>query len=159
MTAVAPYFQPLGSTDCSYYAIAYLARCLGHADVTADQVKAWRAVTGLHEDRFLGVELRAERLGITYDEGDWWLGPTAQPWVTKYLDAGYIGLAVIHRIPTLGHAVAVLAASDWGVDLMDPWPVGGGLITEPWDAFLGPGPGHAGVTHRIACWYRAAKGS
>ena len=33
-----PYLQPNPREDCGYYATAYIARCLGRSDVTAEQV-------------------------------------------------------------------------------------------------------------------------
>lgn len=154
-----PYYQPAGTRDCSFYAVAYLARCLGHPDVTADQVKDWRAATGRHEDEFISRELGHERRRWGDDRDDeaarrrWWLGPGSADWVRGWLDAGWLGLSVVHRIASMGHAVAVLDATDAGPLLMDPWPGLGGHLVEPWDWFLGSGAGNHGC-HRIDAWYR-----
>jgi hypothetical protein len=151
----APYLQPDRMKDCGYYTAAYIARCLGQPDVTAGQIKAWRAETRYHEDhychRVLGAEIR------TYaDEPDeersktWWLGPGTEEWVRSYVDDGWIGHATVWRIPDIGHSVALLGAADAGVLLMDPIY---GHIIEPWGWFLGIGSGKHGC-HRIDAWYR-----
>lgn len=154
-----PYLQPLGSRDCGFHAVTYLARCLGHPDVTADDVKAWRESSGYHEDQYLARVLGCEHRRWGQDRDDdaarrrWWLGVGGADWIREWLDDGWLGLAVVHRIPTLGHSVAVLDASDEGVLIMDPWPGLGGHVIEPWNWFLGSGPGNHGC-HRIDGWYR-----
>jgi hypothetical protein len=146
---------------CSFYAIAYLCRALGHPDTTAQQVMAWREETHCHESQYpkraLGLEMvswwqYAHRDATPEKEAErlrFWLGPNGRPWVEQFLHTGYLGLGNIHRIPELHHCVAVLEASDAGVLLMDPVA---GFVTEPWAWFLGPGAGHG--CHRIEAWYR-----
>jgi hypothetical protein len=156
-----PYHQPDPLRECSFYAIAYLCRCLGFPETPAQQAMDWRAETGQHESQYPrqvgGLEmvswwqyahaeatpaLEAERLRF-------WLGPNGRSWVEQFLRAGYLGLGNIHRIPELHHCVAVLECNDAGVLLMDPVA---GFVTEPWEWFLGPGAGHR--CHRIEAWYR-----
>lgn len=157
-----PYLQPLGSRDCSYYAVAYIARVLGDLGMDAESVMDWRAQTRKHESHFIGQALGGEFRHWGEDAADddarrrWWLGPTARPWVEGWLADGWIGLALVHRIPELAHAVVVLDATEAGAVLMDPWPTYGGFLTESWDWFLGVGAGTHGC-HRIDGWYR--KGS
>lgn len=156
-----PYYQPVGSADCGFYAIAYLARCLGHPEVTADQVKQWRHATGRHEERFIPAVLGHDRRSWWDDRDDdeerrrWWLGAggASTDWVRYWLDAGWLGVAVVHRIAGMGHSVAVLGATEEGALIMDPYPGFGGHVVEPWDWFLGSGPGNHGC-HRIDAWYR-----
>src|ERR1700733_9787783 len=89
-----PYLQPDRTQDCGYYAAAYIARCLGHPDTTAEQVKAWRVETHTHEDHYvrkvLGVEMctfwdfcshDAEKMATTLARGNFWMGPQAENWV------------------------------------------------------------------------------
>lgn len=137
-----PYLQPNRHEDCGYYATAYLCHCLGHPDVTADQVKMWRAETRYHESRYpqrvLGAEMRT--FSDVRDESRrkrYWLGPDLQGWLTGVLFCGWRGIAQVNRIQPMGHAVTVLAAGPDGVLLMDPIY---GHVTESWDWFLGPGP-------------------
>lgn len=147
-----PYLQPDPTQDCGYYAAAYLARCLGHPDVTAGQVKTWREQTRIHEAMYaanvLGAKMR--RFWDYYnDRGShqiFWLGQGKYPapercaastWVRMWLADGWIAQAMVHRVQPMGHAVVLLGASDDGVLLMDPIY---GHVTEPWSWFLGPGP-------------------
>jgi hypothetical protein len=159
----APYLQPDRMKDCGYYTAAYIARCLGHSNVTAEQIKAWRAETHYHEDRYaehaLGAEIRTfwdacpddtASMAENLRRGKYWMGPGAEEWVLSWLADGWIGHAEVMRISTFGHAVAVLQAVDAGVLLMDPLY---GHIIEPWDWFLGLGPGNHGA-HHIGAWYR-----
>jgi hypothetical protein len=158
----APYLQPDRMQDCGFYAAAYLARCLGHPDVTADQVKAWRAETRCHEDHYarraLGAEMRTfwdactdeTSMAENLERGRFWMGPGTEGWVRSWLADGWIAHVEVHRIAELGHAVVLLDAADDGVLLMDPLS---GHITEPWDWFLGAGPGVHGC-HYVAAWYR-----
>ena len=153
-----PYLQPDRHEDCGYYAAAYVARCLGHPDVTAEQVKAWRAETHCHETmyalRVLGAEMR--RFWDVYGDEParkiFWMGPGAENWVRGWLTDGWIAQACLHRIPEMGHAVAVLDAAEEGVLLMDPIY---GHVIEPWEWFLGIGPGTNGC-HFIEGWYKPA---
>lgn len=158
-----PYLQPDRQQDCGYYAAAYMARCLGHPDVTADQVKAWRAETRYHETQYarrvLGAEMRTfwdeDHVVSTVTSGEerrrwFWLGPGLQGWVTGWLFTGWIAQVMLHRIPEMGHAAVLLDASEDGVLLMDPIY---GHVIEPWDWFLGIGPGTCGC-HFIEGWYR-----
>ena len=154
----AEYLQPNPQRDCTFYAAAYLARCLGHPDVTAQDVMDWRESTGWHEDRYLQQALSVETRSWWDDKDDdakrrrWWLGPDGREWVTWWLDDGWVGYAEVHRIPEMYHAVAVLQADEDGVVLMDPVH---GFIAEPWDWFLGIGAGTYGC-HRISSWHRSA---
>lgn len=141
-----PYLQPDRTQDCGYYAAAYLAWCLGHPEVTAEQVKAWRAETRKHETQYakdvLGTQMRTHWDARRISDGVakvYWLGqyPVARAWVRGHLAQGWIAQAMVHRIQPMGHAVVLLDASDDGVLLMDPIY---GHITEPWSWFLGPGP-------------------
>lgn len=168
-----PYLQPNPREDCSYYAAAYIARCLSRPDVTAEQVKAWRYKTTRHETYFAEAELGAEvrRFWDVYgDEPErkiFWLGPGAEEWVRGWLDDGWIAHVNVHRIREMGHAVVLLGYDRDGVALMDPIS---GHMTEPWGWFLGPGarngrsekhwPGSAPDVrdfygcHFIEGWYR-----
>lgn len=140
-----PYLQPDRHKDCGFYSAAYVARCLGRADVTAETVKAWRAETRYHEAAYAREVLGAEHLRFqrAEDEGDqdarnaFWLGPRRRSWVEGHLDAGWIAQVMLHRIAAMGHAAVVLGYSAEGVLLMDPIY---GHLTEPWEWFLGPGP-------------------
>jgi hypothetical protein len=160
-----PYLQPDRSMDCGFYAAAYIARCLGRPEVTAEQVKAWRAETLRHEDRYaadaLGAEIRTfweeradrgEPMADALRRGKFWMGPGTGEWVRSWLASGWIAHVEVHRIAAFGHAVALLDASDDGVLLMDPLC---GHVTEPWGRFLGSGPGTPGA-HYVAGWYRKA---
>jgi hypothetical protein len=149
--------------DCGFYAAAYIARCLGRPEVTAEQVKAWRAETLYHEDRYaanvLGAETRnfwdectdpGEPVADALRRGKFWMGRGTGEWVRSWLADGWIAHVEVHRIAAFGHAVVLLDASDDGVLLMDPLC---GHVTEPWDWFLGSGPGTPRA-HYVAGWYR-----
>ena len=142
MTWPEPYLQPDRTKDCGFYAAAYIARCLGRQDITAEQVKAWRAATTRHEAYYVTAELGAEtrRFWDVFGDGPerkiFWLGPDAEEWVRGWLAGGWIAQLQVHRIPEMGHAVVLLEASDNGALLMDPIY---GHITEPWGWLLGPG--------------------
>ena len=150
----SPYLQPDPKRECSFYANAYVARCLGFADVTAQQITTWREQTSIHEDhyvdRILGV--RGHRhWDFKYDDGyrsRFWLGPDNRPFVEHWL-ARHIAKASVHRIAAMSHAVVALEATDDGVLIMDP--IYGHRI-EPWDWFLGTGTGTHGC-HRFDVIY------
>lgn len=163
-----PCLQPDRSMDCGFYAAAYAARCLGHPEVTAEQVKAWRAETRCHEDRYaaraLGAEIRTfwdectdprESVADALRRGKFWMGPGTGEWVRCWLADGWIAHVEVRRIAAFGHAVVLLDAADDGVLLMDPIY---GHIIEPWDWFLGSGPGTPGA-HYVAGWYRRMNGA
>lgn len=163
-----PYLQPDRTRDCGFYGAAYLARCLGFPDVTAEQVKAWRSETCRHEDHYARVALGAQ-MRTFWDEctddtasvaenlrrGRFWMGPGTGEWVRSWLADGWIAHAEVMRISAFGHAVVLLDASDEGVLLMDPLY---GHVIEPWGWFLGSGPGTPGA-HHIAGWYRLGGGA
>jgi hypothetical protein len=138
-----PYLQPDRHKDCGYYAAAYVARCLGYPDVTAEQGKEWRAETRVHEVMYAANVHGAEMLTHWTEYRDsperkvFWQGPRAKDWTRRWLDGGWISQVCLHRIPDMGHAVVVLGYSADGVLLMDPIY---GHVTEPWGWFLGPGP-------------------
>lgn len=137
-----PYLQPDRNKDCGYYSAAYVARCLGHPEVTADQVREWRAETRRLETMYAHLALGAEmhHWGIYGDAPErkiFWTGPKALGWVRGWLADGWIAQVLVHRKAEMAHAVVLLEASDDGVLLMDPVF---GHITEPWGWFLGPGP-------------------
>ena len=145
-----PYLQPNRNEDCGFYTAAYVARCLGHPDVTAQQVKDWRAETRKHEAHYvhdvLGAQMRTHwtEFGHVADEAGrkvFWLGPGTEEWVRSWLADGWLAALNVHRIPEMGHAVALLDAADEGVLLHDPIY---GHVIEPWGWFLGPGPKHDG---------------
>ena len=133
-----PYLQPDRTKDCGFYSVAYIGRCFG-LDVTADDVKAWRAETNRHEDHYLttvhGIPM--QRPGDDGRHPRWWMGPDQREWVASMLD---VAVCLVHllRIPTMHHSVVALEARDDGVLLMDPIY---GHVVEPWDWFLGPGAG------------------
>lgn len=138
-----PYLQPDRAKDCGYYAAAYLARCLGHAGVTAEQVRNWRAETRIHETMYarnmLGAEMRTH-WDVYRDSPErkiFWLGQGARAWLREWIDDGWIAQACLHRIAATAHAAVLLEADGEGVLLMDPIY---GHVTEPWSWFLGPGP-------------------
>ncbi len=137
-----PYLQPDRMKDCGYYATAYAARCLGYPDVTAEQVRTWRAETHRFETYYLRAVAGAEYRtfwNVFRDEPErktFWLGPGAQEWVRGWLADGWIAPVNLHRIAGIGHAAVLLEADDDGVLLMDPIY---GHVTEPWGWFLGPG--------------------
>jgi hypothetical protein len=157
MTWPAPYLQPDRMQDCGFYTTAYIVRCLGAPDVTAGEVKAWRELTRYHETAYprdvTGVEMRTwARFDLTASErAEFYMGPGGEAWVRRWLDDGWIGYGCVFRISSTAHAVAVLSASDEGVLLMDPLS---GFVTEPWEWFLGIGPGKYGC-HYIEAWYRS----
>jgi hypothetical protein len=140
-----PYLQPDRQKGCGFCSAAYVARCLGRPDVTAEMVKAWRAETRYHEVAYAREVLGAEhlRFGLAEDAGDqdgrnaFWLGPRRREWTERHLDAGWTAQVMLHRIAGMGHAAVVLGHSAEGVLLMDPVY---GHVTEPWGWFLGPGP-------------------
>ena len=160
-----PYLQPDRNQDCSFYAAAYIARCLGRPETTAEQIKAWRAETHRHEDHyaraFLGAEMRTFWDAMDLDEkapladclrrGKFWMGPGTEDWVRGWLADGWIAHVEVMRIAAMGHAVVLLDARECGAFLMDPIY---GHVTEPWDWFLGSGLGSHGA-HHVAGWYRA----
>lgn len=176
MTYPEPYLQPNPREDCGYYAAAYIARCLGRPETTAEQVKAWRAETSRHEAYYARYVLGADYRtfwDVFRDEPArkiFWLGPAAEQFVREWTADGWIAGLCLHRIAEMGHAAVLLEASDDGVLLMDPIY---GHITEPWSWFLGPGP-RAGRSeqewpgraadgrafhgcHFIEGWYRSAR--
>jgi hypothetical protein len=162
-----PYLQPNPKEDCGYYTAAYIARCLGNPDVTAAQVKAWRAETRRHEAYYarhvLGAEFRTF-WDVYKDEPErkiFWLGPQARDWVRDWLNDGWIAAVNLHRVPEMGHAAAVLDCADEGVLLHDPIY---GHVLEAWDWFLGPGARLEGEPrdpqrrcHFVEGWYRAPR--
>jgi hypothetical protein len=168
-----PYLQPDRTKDCGYYAAAYVARCLGYPETTAEQVRQWRAETTRHEAYHahfaLGAEMRTHWTEFRDGPGRaiFWQGPDAGDWARRWLADGWIAQMAVHRIAEMGHAVVALEASDEGVLLMDPIY---GHVVEPWDWFLGPGPRAGrqdwpGSTadgrafhgcHYVEGWYRAA---
>ena len=140
-----------------------MCRTIGHPETTAEQVKAWRAETRCHEDHYarraLGAEVRtfwdactdpAASLAENLKRGKFWMGPGTGEWVRSWLADGWIAHVEVMRISAFGHAVVLLGASDEGALLMDPLY---GHITEPWEWFLGIGPGKHGC-HFIEGWYR-----
>lgn len=159
----APYLQPERHTGCIEHSTAYLCRCLGYADVTADQIGAWRDNghtdgkhywEGMYPSLVLG-HAKPQRFWQFYDSDEaeqrrFWLGPGTRPWVEQHLAAGHLALVQLHRIPTMAHAVVLLEArGDEGVFLMDPIY---GHVVESWDWFLGIGPGNHGC-HHVEGWY------
>lgn len=147
-----PYLQPDRTKDCGFYSVAYIGRCYG-LDVTADDVKAWRAETRRHEDHYL-TEAHGVPMRRPHDDGrhpHWWMGPTEREWVTQTLNES-ICLVHLLRIPTMHHSVVALAARHDGVLLMDPIY---GHVVEPWEWFLGPGPG---TQNAHALWSAHPKG-
>lgn len=157
-----PYLQPDRTKDCGFYSVAYIGQCFG-LDVTADDVKAWRAETNRHEDRYLhevyGIPMRRpehdRRAGLPYQQ--WWMGPDQREWVRGML-ADSICLVHLLRIPTMHHSVVALEAHEDAVLLMDPIY---GHVVESWDWFLGPGPGtgnaHALWSAHPRTWQSAIK--
>ena len=151
-----PYLQPDRNQDCGFYTTAYIVRCLGTPDVTAGEVKAWRELTRYHETAYprdvTGAEMRTF-FDDAWDQdyrSEFYMGPGGEAWVRRWLDDGWIGYGCVFRIPSTAHAVAVLSASDEGGLLMDPLS---GHVTEPWEWFLGIGPGKYGC-HYVEAWYR-----
>jgi hypothetical protein len=149
-----PYYQPDRTQDCGFYTAAYIARCLGYSNVTAEAVKQWRAQTTTHEDfyvhRVYGVPLIRwwDYQGDEIERQKFWLGPDQRQWFTERL-RGHIAHVEVFRIPTMGHAVVALEARDEGVLLMDPIY---GHVVEPWDWFLSIGAGNHGC-HYVAAFY------
>lgn len=148
-----PLIQPDKKKDCSFHSVAYLCRCFGFLQVTADDVKAFRQRTGFKEVHY------PEDLGIAMDcywrhedEQQWrrfWLGIEQRAWVQEHLVQGQIALVSVHRVPEMGHSVVLLEADEAGVLLADP---AAGHVRETWDWFLGVGPGTHGC-HCIDGWY------
>lgn len=138
------------------YAVAYVARCFGK-ELGIEEIRQYR-----EETRKLEFTLLWERVGLAREtfwqkEPDmtevrrFWLGPTAKDWVAEHLNSGAIGLVQVNRISTMAHALVALGATETGVFVMDPIY---GHKVEPWDWFLGSGPGTHGA-HHIECWIRA----
>lgn len=154
-----PYLQPDPKRDCSFYANAYVARCLGFADVTAEQIKTWREVNNRDEDWFIRVELGVVPVsyGDFMDDDDerrkFWLGPDNRTFVEHWLGT-HVAKASVHRIQEMSHAVVALEARTEGVLIMDPIF---GFRVEPWDWFLGIGAGTHGC-HRLDAIYPVANG-
>lgn len=152
------YLQPDRHKDCGFYASAYLCRCLGHPDVTAEQIMAWREETKRLEFSYpqtLGHPVTcfwdALKRGDDAEQRRYWLGEGTREWVEDWLARGYLAVVQVHRIPTMAHALVLLESQgDSGVLLMDPIY---GHITEPWDWFLSIGPGHHGA-HHVEGWYQ-----
>lgn len=152
-----PYLQPDRNQDCGFYTAAYIARCIGDTECTAGRVKAWRELTRYHETAYprdvTGARMQtfASLELSTAERAEYYMGPGREAWVRRWLADGWIGYATVFRVPGMAHAVAVLGAGDDGVLLMDPLS---GHVTEPWDWFLGIGPGRYGC-HYVESWYRA----
>ncbi len=147
----APYLQPDRHTGCYQYSLAYLARCLGHPNVSAETLSGFRTQTGHSEACYLN-EVLGQQMEIFWQTHArvFWLGGEARSWVEQHFAEGWIGLAAIDRGGPLHHSVAVLEARESGVLLMDPLF---GFKEETWDWFLGVGPGHR-FTHQLTAWYR-----
>ena len=149
-----PHLQPDPRRDCSYYANAYVARCLGFPDVTTEQIKKWREENNRSEDWFIRVSLGV--VPVTYNDymrdedcrRKFWLGPDNRPFVEHWL-AEHIAKASIHRIQQMSHAVVALEARSDGVLIMDPIY---SFRVEPWEWFLGVGAGTHGC-HRFDAIY------
>ncbi len=153
----APLLQPDPHDGCVLYSVAYLCRCLGHPDVTPEQVQQFRQERRLQEYCYPGEfgDVTIHYWQYRHGELEWqrfWLGPAQRSWVESYLAAGYLGLASVKRTPGYGHALVVLEdKGDDGVLVMDPLY---GHRIESWDWLLASGVGH--LCHRINGWYRAA---
>lgn len=170
-----PYFQPNPKQDCQFYATAYLCRCFGFAEVTAQDVMAFRHTPreiGGEPGRFLseahfpemmfGLEIYPFWLDMTpeHNYGDrWWLGPSQRPWVEQMLADGWLGRIEVMRVREMAHACVLLESrGDAGALIFDPYA---GLVVESWEWLLGPGPRHKDTdgwadSHRIEAWYRRA---
>lgn len=155
----APYLQPEPHTGCIEHAVAYIARCFGHADVMAQAVHQWREERRITENMYptyvLGhpVErfFRAREAGDEAEFKRFWLGLDARAWVEAHLARGEIALVIVERVPGHAHALALLATcGDDGALVMDPLY---GHRVEPWAWLLGVGPGGEGC-HFIDGWYR-----
>lgn len=158
----APYLQPDRHTGCMEHSVAYLCRCLGYSDVTAEAVRSWRE-NGHSDGKKYGEWVYPKYvLGVSmsrfwdYEKSDpdeckrFWLGPDTRPWVEQRLATGALAIVHLHRIPTMTHAVVLLEArGDAGVYLMDPIF---GHVVESWDWFLGIGPGNHGC-HHVEGWF------
>lgn len=170
----APYFQPNPKQDCQFYAIAYLCRSLGFPDVTAEEVMAFRRTPreiGGQPGRFLseahfpedvcGLEMypfwRDKTPEPERDYRRWWLGPSQRSWVEQMLADGWLARIDVMRVREMAHACVVLESrGNDGALIFDPAK---GVIIEPWDWLLGPGPHYKdadgyGMAHRIEAWYR-----
>lgn len=141
-----PYLQPHGSKDCEFYASAYIARVLGFDKVTAEDVRRWCEYAGKVRPWFvrqaLGVPVYANHGPEGATDPRFWLGAGTEDWVHEQLHRR-IALACVWRVQTYAHAVVVLDADTDGVLLMDPWS---GFVREPWEWFLGSGPGRGNST-------------
>ena len=152
-----PYLQPDPTRDCEWYSAAYVARALGRPNTTVDDVRAWRERTNRYQTGYAadlpGIE--GECLRWNFEDEDerrrWWLGPGTREWVERHLADGWIADVRVHRVSHMTHAVVLLDAFEEGVLLMDPVY---GHVIEPWDWFLGIGPGTYGC-HRVEYWLRA----
>lgn len=157
MTYPAPLLQPDPHDGCVYYAVAYICHCFGCAEVTPEQVQAFRKQHNKHEGMFpeLQCGLQQERfwhyLRLSKEERLlFWLGPGTRPWVEQHFDKGQIGLVTVERVKGIAHAIVALESrGDDGVYIMDPLY---GHRVESWDWFLGIGPGTHGC-HHIEGWY------
>lgn len=161
------YLQPDPNKDCGFYAAAYLGRCLGYPKVTAEEIKDWRARTRKHETQYakdvLGAEMRTfwdYGKGLNLNAPDllhhgqqvFWLGQDykVKIWVRLWLHQGWIAHLMVHRVQPMAHAVVLLEADENCALIMDPIY---GLITEPWEWLLGPGP-----EENLSDWRRAPDG-
>ena len=140
-----PYLQPDRNKDCSFYAQAYVARCLGRTEVTAQDVMDWKQAANRGETRYVREAHAADAYGFWDAERDggeearrpFWLGPAQREWVCDRTAAGWVAQVMVNRKAGMGHAVVLLDGDNDGVLLMDPVF---GHVTEPWAWFLGPGP-------------------
>lgn len=149
-----PLLQPDKKKDCMLYSVAYLCRCLGHTDVTPEQVKQYREETGWTETSFPGQRLSIQSDHYWHykqpsDYQRFWMGKKQRGWVEQHLADGQIALVCVHRVPEMGHIVVLLEADETSVMLADPIY---GHVRETWDWVLGVGPGTHGC-HRIDGWY------
>lgn len=144
-----PYLQPHDTMDCELYAAAYIARVLGHPEVTAEDVRPTREKG--HPSLYAASRFATPVLTLHASWTPiWWMGPGAQSYV-RSMSGQAVGYATVHRRSDYGHAVVVLESDDDGVLLMDPWS---GFVRDPWDWFLGIGAGHGHSTaHRVEAWY------
>lgn len=163
------YYQPDPSKDCQFYTTAYICRCLGYSDVTAQDVMTFRHTPRGEAGRFWSEAHYPEEVcGLEMlpywrdmDEAHhfndrWWLGPSQRAWVEQMLADGWIAYAHVMRSTVMSHAVTLLEArGDAGVFMMDPVH---GPVVESWKWFLSSGPHHGNWCHRIEAWYQAPKG-